>query len=81
MKKELVFSNIDNRNIFAFRQSYRTLVIPKTRKIVDSDKTILTDKRGFRYYRNFGLEYIERKDCTGRITFEPIGSSFVFTMI
>ena len=56
LKKTLVYSFLDKRDVFALRQNNQTLLIPFSRKIADSDKAILTDKYGHRYSRNFSLE-------------------------
>lgn len=56
LKKALVYSFLDKRDVFALRQNNQTLLIPFSRKIANSDKAILTDKYGHRYSRNFSLE-------------------------
>ncbi len=56
LKKTLVYSFLDKRDVFALRQSNQTLLVPFSRKIANSDKAILTDKYGYRYSRNFSLE-------------------------
>ena len=56
LKKTLVYSFLDKRNIFALRQSNQTLLVSFSQGIVDSDKAMLTDKYGYRYSRNFALE-------------------------
>ena len=56
LKKTLVYSFLDKRDVFALRQNNQTLLIPFSRKIADSDKAILTDKYGHRYSRNLSLE-------------------------
>lgn len=67
LKKTLVYSFLDNREIFALRQSNQTLLVPFSQKIADSDKAILTDKYGHRYSRDISLE--------------QFSSHMVFTMI
>ena len=56
LKKTLVHSFLDKREIFALRQSNQTLLVPLSRKIADSDKAMLTDKYGRRYSRDISLE-------------------------
>ena len=56
LKKTLVYSFLDKRDIFALRQSNQTLLVPFSRKIADSDKAMLTDKYGNRYSRDTSLE-------------------------
>ena len=67
LKKTLVYSFLDKREIFALRQSNQTLLVPFSRKIADSDKAMLTDKYGHRYSRDISLE--------------QFSSNMVFTMI
>ena len=67
LKKILVYSFLDKRDVFALRQSNQTLLIPFSRKIADSDRAILTDKYGHRYSRDISLE--------------QFSSHMVFTMI
>lgn len=57
-KRELVYSELDKRNIIAIRESNQTLLVNRNRtlSIIDSDRSILTDKRGFRYCRQIDLE-------------------------
>ena len=57
LKKTLVYSFLDKREIFALRQSNQTLLVPFSRKIADSDKAMLTDKYGHRYSRDISLEW------------------------
>lgn len=56
LKKELFYSFLDRRNVFGVRQSNQTILLKKRKGIVDSDKMILTDKRGYRYARDISLE-------------------------
>ena len=56
LKKALVYSFLDKRDLFALRQDNQTLLVPFSRKIADSDRAILTDKYGHRYARNLSLE-------------------------
>ena len=56
LKKELFYSFLDRRNVFGFRQSNQTILLKKRKGIVDSDKMILSDKRGYRYTRDISLE-------------------------
>ena len=56
LKKTLVYSFLDKRDIFALRQSNQTLLVPFSRGIADSDKAMLTDKYGHRYSRDTSLE-------------------------
>ena len=56
LKKTLVRSFLDKRDIFALRQSNQTLLVSFSRKIADSDKAMLTDKYGNRYSRDTSLE-------------------------
>ena len=58
LKKELVYSITDRRNIFVLRQSNKTLVIKDTKPIIDSDTSMLEDKRGHRYIRNINNEQV-----------------------
>ena len=67
LKKTLVYSFLDKREIFVLRQSNQTLLVPFSRKIADSDKAMLTDKYGHRYSRDISLE--------------QFSSNMVFTMI
>ena len=67
LKKTLVYSFLDKREIFALRQSNQTLLVPFSRKIADSDKAMLTDKYGNRYSRDVSLG--------------EFSSNMVFTMI
>ena len=67
LKKTLVYSFLDKREIFALRQSNQTLLVPFSQKITDSDKAMLTDKYGHRYSRDISLE--------------QFSSNMVFTMI
>ena len=55
-KKELFYSYLDKRNVFAIRQSNQTVLLKKGKGIVDSDRMMLTDKRGHRYARRIDLE-------------------------
>ena len=57
LKKTLVHSFLDKRDIFALRQSNQTLLVPFSRGIADSDKAMLTDKYGHRYSRDTSLEH------------------------
>ena len=56
LKKTLVYSFLDRRDVFALRQSNQTLLVPFSRKIADSDRAMLTDKYGHRYSRSLSLE-------------------------
>ena len=56
LKKTLVHSFLDNRDIFALRQTNRTLLVPRSRKLADSDGAMLEDKYGYTYARNLSLE-------------------------
>ena len=56
LKKTLVYSFLDKRDIFALRESNQTLLVPFSRGIADSDKAMLTDKYGHRYSRDLTLE-------------------------
>ena len=56
LKKTLVYSFLDKREIFALRQNNQTLLVPFSRKIADSDKAMLTDTYGHRYSRDISLE-------------------------
>ena len=67
LKKTLVYSFLDKREIFALRQSNQTLLVPFSRKIVDSDRAILTDKYGYRYSRDISLE-----QCKNHMVFTMI---------
>ena len=67
LKKALVYSFLDKKEVFALRQSNQTLLVPFSRKIADSDKAMLTDKYGHRYSRDLSLE--------------QFSSHMVFTMI
>lgn len=67
MRNEVVYSYLDDRHALAKRQSNRTLLVDK-RKLVDSDKAIITDKFGHRYARSVHLETYS-------------GEHFVFEMI
>ena len=56
MKKEKVYCYLTGKNLFAERQSNKTLLVKRNR-LPDSDRLILTDKLGYRYARNsIGLE-------------------------
>jgi len=50
LKKEKVYSIIDGKIIFAFRQSNQTLLVRKG-QIIDSDRSVLEDKNGYHYAR------------------------------
>ena len=50
-KKELFYSYLDRRNVFAIRQSNQTVLLKKRKGIIDSDSMYLTDKNGHRYGR------------------------------
>ena len=56
LKKALVYSFLDKKEIFALRQSNQTLLVPFSRNIADADRAMLTDKYGHRYARNLSLE-------------------------
>ena len=56
LKKTLVYSFLDKREIFALRQDNQTLLVPFSRKLADSDRAMLTDKYGHRYARDLALE-------------------------
>lgn len=56
LKKTLVYSFLDKRNIFALRQSNQTLLVSFSQGIANSDRAMLTDKYGYRYSRNLMLE-------------------------
>ena len=51
MKKELVYSYLDDKRIYAERQSNQTLLV-KNNKLNDSDSSIIEDTNGYRYARN-----------------------------
>lgn len=51
MKKELVYSYLDEIRIYAERQSNQTILVKKY-KLIDSDSSIITDTNGYRYARN-----------------------------
>ena len=55
MKRTLVYSYLDRKDIYAFRQSNQTLLVRRG-KIIDSDRAIITDKYGHRYARSIALE-------------------------
>ena len=55
MKRTLVYSYLDRKDIYAFRQSNQTLLVRRG-KIIDSDRAIITDKYGHRYSRSIELE-------------------------
>ena len=55
MKKTLVYSYLDRKDIYALRQSNQTLLVRRG-KIIDSDKAMVTDKYGHRYARHIALE-------------------------
>lgn len=50
---EKVYVYPDRKDLYAYRQGNQTLLCPKSPpRIADSDRTVLTDKRGHRYARN-----------------------------
>ncbi len=57
-KKELVYSILDKRNIYAIRQSNLTLLVSKKKKLIDSDRAMLEDKKGHRYVRDMRLDMV-----------------------
>lgn len=57
-KRELVYSILDKRNIYAIRQSNLTLLVSKRKKLIDSDRAMLEDKNGYRYVRDMRLDMI-----------------------
>ena len=67
LKKTLVYSILERKEIFALRQSNQTLLVPFSLKLANSDRAILIDKYGHRYTRD--------------ISFEQSSSHMVFTMI
>ena len=67
LKKTLVYSFLDKREVFALRQSNQTLLVPFSRGIADSDKAMLTDKYGHRYARDISLE-----QCKNHMVFTMI---------
>ena len=67
LKKTLVYSILDKRDIFALRQSNQTLLVPFSRGIVDSDRARLEDKYGNRYFRD--------------TTYEQFSPHMIFTLI
>jgi len=54
-KNEKVYSILDRRNVIAIRQSNQTFLV-KTGKLIDSDRAMIEDKRGYRYQRRIDLE-------------------------
>lgn len=67
LKKTLVYSILERKEIFALRQSNQTLLVPFSLKLANSDRAVLIDKDGHRYSRD--------------ISFEQFSSHMVFTMI
>lgn len=59
MKAEMVYSITDERNILAVRQSNKTILVNKRKKIRDTDNSHLEDKNGHRYKRDIELEQLE----------------------
>lgn len=57
-KRELVYSILDKRNIYAIRQSNLTLLVSKRKKLIDLDRAMLEDKNGYRYVRDMRLDMI-----------------------
>ena len=57
-KKELVYSVLDKRNIYAIRQTNQTLLVSKKKKLIDSDRAMLEDKYGHRYARDMSLDTV-----------------------
>lgn len=57
-KKELVYSILDKRNIYAIRQTNLTLLVSKKKKLIDSDRAMLEDKNGHRYVRDMKLDMV-----------------------
>ena len=55
MKKTLVYSYLDRKDIYALRQSNQTLLVRRG-KIIDSDEAMVTDKYGHRYARRVAME-------------------------
>lgn len=55
MKRTLVYSYLDRKDIYALRQSNQTMLVRRG-KIIDSDRAIITDKYGHRYARRISLE-------------------------
>jgi hypothetical protein len=61
MKKELVYCALFCRNVYAYRESNKTLLIPR-HILPDTDMAIVEDRHGHRYARNIELEtYIKSK--------------------
>ena len=56
-KNEKVYSILDRRNVIAIRQSNQTFLV-KTGKLIDSDRAMIEDKRGYRYQRRIDLEHV-----------------------
>ena len=54
-KNEKVYSILDRKNVIAIRQSNQTFLV-KTGKLIDSDRAMIEDKRGYRYQRRIDLE-------------------------
>jgi hypothetical protein len=48
--------SITKRDIFGYRQSNQTILVPK-HILPDSDRLALEDKYGYRYARDISLEY------------------------
>ena len=67
-KNELVYSFLDKRYVMAIRQSNCTILLKKRPKIIDSDRMMLTDKRGHRYCRLISMENL----CKGFYYFQII---------
>lgn len=57
-KRELVYSVLDKRNIYAIRQSNLTLLVSKKKKLIDSDRAMLECKKGHRYARDMRLDMV-----------------------
>lgn len=67
-KKEKVYCYLVDRNLYAERQSNQTILVAR-HKLPDSDRLILTDRKGHRYARNsISLE----QHCIGYYIFNII---------
>jgi len=55
MQTMMVYSNLDKKEVPAYRQSNQTILVDKD-KLSDSDRQIIEDEYGHRYARNIDLE-------------------------
>jgi len=52
MKRILVYSKLDHKQVYALVQSTNTLLVPRKRLLINSDVASVIDKHGYKYARD-----------------------------